>query len=104
VQIEGASLMCALVGLVEHLPSPTGRICAAHSHHDAFALAIQHFNAAHERAVNGWGPEHQFMIAVLEAVDSAEGPARPSLRVRVLREEGATLTPEERREIPGANC
>lgn len=39
--------------------------------YDAFALAIQHFNAKHDRALDGWGPEHQFMIAVLEAVDSA---------------------------------
>lgn len=35
------------------------------------ALAIQHFNAKHERELKGWGAEHKFMITVLEAVDSA---------------------------------
>jgi hypothetical protein len=38
---------------------------------DAFALAIQHFNGAHDRPMASEGPEHQFMLAALAAVDSA---------------------------------
>lgn len=38
---------------------------------DAFALAIEHFNADHAKPMAHFGPEHSFLEAALRAIDNA---------------------------------
>ena len=41
---------------------------AADRYVSAMSLAIEHFNARHEKDIVSWGPEHRFMLGLLDAV------------------------------------
>jgi len=57
--------------LLATLTAVSTPVLAVDVSHDAFELAIQHFNARHEKDLVGGGAEHRFMSRLLKAVSEA---------------------------------